>query len=77
MIKKGTRVRIKDSEIDSFVKAASDKMRGRIGLVTGRTYPGEMRAVVVFPAVGRRKEYRAGQLMDAWLDIVEDKEAQQ
>ncbi|MEB2544323.1 hypothetical protein [Burkholderia cenocepacia] len=72
MIPKGTKVKVRDDEIEHFLVAFQKKVAGRVGVVTGHPYGnGETTSLVTFPAVGRRKEYGPEQIRNQWLEIVE------
>lgn len=70
MIAKGTKVRIKEDEIDGFVAEFKRRVRGRVGVVTGHTH-GRGTPIVTFPAEGRRKEYNGGLIHERFLEVVE------
>ena len=73
MIPKGTRVKIKDSEIDGFLVSFQKKVAGRTGVVTGHPFGNaERSSLVTFPAIGRRKEHGPENIRNIWLEIVED-----
>lgn len=65
----GQKVRLKD--IDSFMSEVRNKCKnGRVGIITGFTRPIRY-PLVTFPAEGRKKEFRLGQVQERWLEIVE------
>lgn len=69
-LEKGTRVRIKASEIDSYRPEVARKIRDRVGEVYGFTFP-YGQPMVRFPAAGRRKEFRLGGVDVRLLEIAE------
>lgn len=54
---KGAVVRVKASEVDGYITSIANKLRDRIGEITGHQCP-TPNPIVTFHAVGRRKEYR-------------------
>jgi hypothetical protein len=73
MIPKGAKVKIKDSEIESFRIDFQKRVRGRIGIVRGHTgaMSGNPIPLVEFPKEGRRHHFDAGSIREKWLDVVE------
>ncbi|WP_132646428.1 hypothetical protein [Pseudomonas aeruginosa] len=71
----GDKVRVREDALDGYIAEYRNKMsRGRVGVITG--FPpswGGKRAspIVMFPKDGRRKEFRAGQLREGALELVE------
>ncbi len=63
---KGDRVMVKPSMVDTFVEASARKIRDRVGIITGFSYPSQQ-PIVIFPKVGRRKEFKFGRAYDSWL----------
>lgn len=73
MIPKGAKVRIKDSEIDSFYVDFQNRVRDRIGIVRGHvgTKTRDPIPLVEFPAIGRRRHFDAGMVREKWLEVVD------
>jgi hypothetical protein len=71
-IPKGTKVKIKDEEIQHFLVCFQKRVAGRIGVVTGHPHgASERSAIVTFPAVGRKKEFGPEVIRNIWLEIME------
>jgi hypothetical protein len=73
MIPKGAKVKIKDSEIESFRIDFQRRVCGRIGIVRGhmRSMTNNPIPLVEFPKEGRRHYFDAGGIREQWLDVVE------
>ncbi|WP_349573066.1 hypothetical protein [Azotobacter salinestris] len=72
--KPGDKVRVKDSELDSYKTEFQRKIKGRVGVINSVEH-GDWkyhdRPFVIFPAEGRKKEYRAGQINARNLELIE------
>lgn len=63
---KGDRVMIKPSMVEDFIESSARKIRNRVGIISGFSYPSQ-RPMVLFPKCGRGKEFNFGMAHDAWL----------
>ena len=68
----GQKVRLVD--VEGFIAEVRNKCAGgRVGEIVGFLYPGQT-PIVLFPAVGRKKEFHMGRCHEKWLEmVVEDK----
>lgn len=67
----GTVVRIDQSQLDRFMVEAATKLKNRIGEVTFQ-FPESSTLRLIFPAIGRRQEYRMQTSSDRLLQKVTD-----
>lgn len=67
----GAKVRMKESAVNSYYVEIQRRVKdGRIGIVTGHSYPSEV-PLVTLPKDGRKREYQMGQIRaDDW-EVVE------
>ena len=65
----GDLVRIPDREVDSYKSAVQPKIKGRIGYISGFTYPCAY-PLVKYLAIGRKKEFALGQVQTKWLEFI-------
>ncbi|WP_146129286.1 hypothetical protein [Burkholderia gladioli] len=68
----GAHVRVKDSEIDGFIKSFAKRIEGRVGVVRGYFYGNENHVLVTFPRAGRKHHFDAPYIHCRHLELVED-----
>lgn len=69
---KGAIVRVKGDEIDHYITSVANKLRDRIGEITGHQNP-TPNPIVTFFAIGRRKEFKAFFSRGSGLELIEDR----
>jgi hypothetical protein len=70
----GCVVRVKQDKLDNWTSDTASRMRDRLGLVSSHTFP-HANLILVFPAIGRRKEHRQQiSYPERYVDVVTDAE---
>ncbi len=64
----GDKVRFKQEELGELYAAVRSKVAGRVGVVTGLSYPSG-KPVVEFMPEGRRRHFRAGIVSPRYIEL--------
>lgn len=70
IIEVGDKVRVKETEVEAYIGEVSRKIKDRVGTIKSFTQPFDCQPVVVFPAEGRRKEFKKA-FRESDLELVE------